>query len=110
MGTLHYRSARAWASGDVAVCIGGARCPNGKWLNTLTGEAGDGPTVRQFVRVTAVEPLCLFDPPDVGLEFAEFPGVLYPASAFRRIEPDIEPAIGSTLAERIRRCGARVPA
>lgn len=110
MSALAPHLARPWAAGDVAVCIGGPMCPDGRWFNALTGQQEDGPAIGRFVRVIAVEAKCQFVAPEVGLEFAEFAGALYPASAFRRIDPDIEPAADSALVARIIRCGAGVPA
>lgn len=46
----------------------------------------------------------------VGLSFAEYPDHYHCAVDFRRIEPDTTPADDAELIERIRRCGAQVPA
>lgn len=100
---------RGWEPGDVAVCIDGARA--GGWINSVDGTLCPGPETGQMVHVVAIERQVAFEPAaETGLEFAEFADNLYPASKFRRIEPDASTAADFNFTQAMRSLRRRVPA
>lgn len=72
-----------WGTGDLAVCV-----EYGPWF----GDGADpvvGPHIEQVLWVAIVFPGVEFGRGvEVGLEFAEYPDNIFPASAFRRVKPD----------------------
>lgn len=96
---------KGWGAGDLAVC-----CEYGPWF----GEAADptvGPEHDQILRVAIVFPSIFFlRGPELGLEFDEFPDSIFPASAFRRIEPDHGFADDAATVALIKRASVRASA
>lgn len=96
-------AAEGWGAGDLAVCV-----EYGPWFAQNAAAANLGPDHDQIVRVGIVFPVMEFPrSPDVGLEFDEFPDNIFPASAFRRIEPDHSVADDASTVALIKRACVR---
>jgi hypothetical protein len=95
----------SWRAGDLAVCI-----EYGPWFGAGS-EATVGPDHDQVLRVALVFADVAFPRgPQLALEFDEFPDNLFPASAFRRIEPDHSAADDAEIVALIKRASVRASA
>lgn len=97
-----------WQAGDLAICL---THPDGMWKNCLTGAAQRGPSCDQVTRVTdTANPLFELHPTPLWLEFDEYPGLLWPASDFRKIVPDQAGACDREIVALIKGHGRKVAA
>lgn len=74
---------KGWHAGALAVCTG-----DGYWWKDSDGTTSIGPEKEQLVRVTFVIDEVAEYCGGTRLEFEGWPGELYPARFFRRVDPD----------------------
>ena len=83
-------SLNQWRVGDLAVCVLGPAC---SWYSEDVCNDTSGPQPEQVLMVVDVQGALNFGRHgSVGLSFREFPEDYYPASLFRKIRPDDQPA------------------
>lgn len=98
-------ASQGWRAGDLAVCI-----EYGPWFGAGS-DATVGPEHEQVLRVAIVFDEVPFPHGEgLGLEFAEFADNIFPASAFRRVEPDHRAADDAEIVALIKRASVRARA
>jgi hypothetical protein len=99
-------ASQAWRAGDLAVCIS-----NIGWWNATTHEPAAGPEVEQILRVREVYAgIAAYGPCEEGLEFDEWPGEVYPAHSFDKINPDHSAADDADIVALIKGASVRARA